>query len=75
MSAKVDRLVDDVKTHGGEISGISKKINLFLGGAAVVGVVAGVMLTVALQVPWSRLFTDPKPSAPIITAPTTPPPP
>ena len=58
MGAKIDRLVTDVGDHGKEISGISKKINLFLGGAAVLGAVAGVILTIALQLPWSRLFPE-----------------
>jgi hypothetical protein len=34
LTAKVDRLIDDVHGHGKDISGINTKINYFLGAAA-----------------------------------------
>lgn len=63
LTTKVDRLIDDVRGHGRDLVGISQKINLFLGGAAVVGVVAGVMLTITMQIPWGRLFEPRNPEA------------
>lgn len=62
LTVKVDRLIQDVGGHGTELRGITQKINLFLGGAAVVGVIAGVMLTIALQIPWGRLFEQRTPN-------------
>lgn len=74
LSTKTDRLIEDVREHKTEITGISRKINLFLGGAVAVGAVAGIMLTIAMQIPWARLFEPRNPQATGVRALEQPPP-
>jgi len=55
MSAKIDRVIEDVKDHGAELTGISRKINFFLGGATVVGAIAGIVITIVVS-NWDSIF-------------------
>jgi hypothetical protein len=62
LTAKVDRLIDDVHGHGKDISGINTKINYFLGAAAVVTVVGTLAVSILLKLPWERAFVNERPT-------------
>ncbi len=56
LTAKVERLVEDVKTQGDKIDGMRLKLALFAGGGAVVGALIGGLVAVLNAIPWDRLF-------------------
>lgn len=49
LSAKTDRLISDVKSHGDKIDGIRLTLAWVAGGAAVVGVIVGAAITFATK--------------------------
>lgn len=49
LSAKTDRLISDVKSHGEKIDGIRLTLAWVAGGAAVVGVIVGATITFAAK--------------------------
>jgi len=56
LSAKVDRLVDDVKVHGDRIDGLRLKMAIFAGGGAAIGGLIGALVAIMNSVPWDRIF-------------------
>ena len=56
LTAKVDRLCEDVKTHGERLDGMRLKMALIAGGAAALGGLIGALIAVVNAVPWERIF-------------------
>ena len=56
LTAKVDRLVDDVSSQGDKIDGLRTKLVWMTGAGAAVGALIGALIAVLNAVPWDRLL-------------------